>query len=38
MQETPSPKVYVKVDVGFDENGRMLPRSLGVGGRHYIPD
>ena len=28
MQETPSPKVYVKVDVGFDENGRMLPRSL----------
>lgn len=28
MQETPSPKVYVKVDVGFDELGRMLPRSL----------
>lgn len=28
MQETPSPKVYVKVEVGFDESGRMLPRSL----------
>ena len=28
MQETPCPKVYVKVDVGFDELGRMLPRSL----------
>ena len=28
MQETPKAKVYVKVDVGFDELGRMLPRSL----------
>ena len=28
MQETPNAKVYVKVDVGFDELGRMLPRSL----------
>ena len=28
MQETPCPKVYVKVNVGFDELGRMLPRSL----------
>jgi len=28
MQETPSPKVYVKVDAAFDELGRMIPRSL----------
>ena len=28
MQETPCPKVYVKVDVGFDELGRMLPLSV----------
>ena len=28
MQETPNANVYVKVDVGFDELGRMLPRSL----------
>lgn len=28
MQETPSPKVYVKVDAIFDELGRMIPQSL----------